>query len=118
MGVVVHNRPKVGVVALKWAWSVKISHVLCVHYTYFLLCPGLSSYKPGNCALPFSLVPPPTQFFCTMLTPHPMPGSLPTVAVLVESHPCNVKELTRDTSANACMSFLIQFMNLTNTCKV
>ena len=52
MSVVVRNRPKVGVVAYKWAWSVNFR----AHYIYFLLCPGLSSHKLGNYVIISTLV--------------------------------------------------------------
>ena len=50
VGVVVHNRLKVGVVH-------KILHALCKYYIYFLLCPGLSSHKLGNYDTPTCSIP-------------------------------------------------------------
>ena len=50
MGVAIHNRPKVGVVIRKWAWSIKFR----ARYLYIVCCPGLSSHKLGNYDVPFS----------------------------------------------------------------
>ena len=46
VGVAIHNRPKVGVVIRKWAWSINFR----AHYFCILHCPGLSSHKLGNYA--------------------------------------------------------------------
>jgi hypothetical protein len=46
VGVVVHDRSKVGVVSQKWAWP-DFSRSLCAHY---ILYPRLSSHKFGNYA--------------------------------------------------------------------
>ena len=51
VGVAIHNRLKVDVVAEEWAWSVKFH----AHSLYFILCPVLSSYKLGNYAYDLAL---------------------------------------------------------------
>ena len=44
VGVAIRNRPKVGVVIRKWAWSIKFR----ARFARVIRCPGLSSHKLGN----------------------------------------------------------------------
>ena len=51
----IHNRPKVGVVIRKWAWSIKFCARFARVNSIIIRCPGLSSHKLGNYACKYYL---------------------------------------------------------------